>query len=105
MEKTILVFGRERHTNDGRKFMTYSYVHNNKWYEVKFTQKCTKRPLEKGYFDLTFDTNNIAVETSTRNGKVYQIMWIRDLKNYLPNELKNKELLEKREKALAELFD
>lgn len=105
MEKTILIYGRERTTKDGRKFITYSYVHNDTWFEVKFTRKCEIRPMNKGYYNLTIDTDNVAVEKSTRDTKTYLILWIRELKSFAINEEKNKELLEKREKALAEVFD
>lgn len=105
MEKTILIYGREKVTKDGRKFMTYSYVHNDKWYEVKFTRKCEIRPMNKGYYDLTIDTDKVSIEKSTRNEKEYLILWIRELKSFVANEIKNKELQEKREKALADVFD
>ena len=106
MKRTLLIYSRERHSKDGtRAFLTYSYVHNNTWYEVKFTKKCAIKPTDLGYLDLVIDDKDISIERSKRNDKVYNIIWVKKVISFNVNEEKNKELEEKKAKALADLFD
>ena len=52
MTKTLTIYSKEKKTKDGKTFLVFSYVKNDKWYDVRFTQKCSLRPTEKGYIDI-----------------------------------------------------
>ena len=105
MTKKLTIYSKEKKTTDGKAFLVYSYVKNDKWYDVRFTKKCSLRPIEKGYIDIEVEDKDISVQTKKFDDKVKNILWINRLVSYSVNIEKNDELAKRKADAIAELFD
>lgn len=109
MQKTLTIYVREKATKEGRRFYTYSYVHNSKFYDVKFGKACLSRPNSKGYYDIEVDTKDLSVQEKKTivndKEKITNILWIKNLINLKVNEEKNAELEAKKLAKINELFD
>ena len=105
MTKTLTIYSKEKKTKDGKTFLVFSYVKNDKWYDVRFTQKCSLRPTEKGYVDIEVDEKDVSIQTKKFDDKVKNICWINRVLSYAVNIAKNDELAKRKADAIAELFD
>ena len=70
--RELLVYAKELTTKDGnRKFLVYSTKIGDKYFDVKFSSKCNKRPTSVGYFDVLVE------EYFTKpNGEYNDILWV-----------------------------
>lgn len=105
MTKTLTIYSKEKKTKDGKTFLVFSYVKNDKWYDVRFTQKCSLRPTEKGYIDIEVDDKDVSIQIKKLDDKVKNICWINRVLSYSVNIAKNDELAKRKADAIAELFD
>lgn len=108
MIKTITIFGRQRTKKDGKtKFLTWSYSKQlkngeRKFFEVKFTQACGNRPAKEGFWKLTLESTNASIEK--RNGKLNDILWIKEVEEFEEDKETLQELRERQAKELEEVL-
>lgn len=104
MTKTLTIYSKEKKTKDGKTFLVFSYVKNDMWYDVRFTQKCSIRPTEKGYIDIEVDDKDVSIQIKKLHDKVKNICWINRVLSCSVNIAKNDELAKRKADAIAELF-
>ena len=102
MEKKIRIYGREIKTNDGKKFVTFSYTNDGEnFFKVKFTQSCENKPKqERGYYLIVVDTDNISLQKD----EFGTIMWIRECSKCVRDYDYEKELEANRKAEVEAIF-
>ena len=86
------------------KFIACTTKIGDKWYKVKFPQKCEGAPKEKGLYDLTINFDNCSIERgkpytskSGKKGISNDTIWVRkidSLRAYTEEDYKAKTRLE-----------
>lgn len=107
--KKIRVYGKEKETEDGKKFVDYSFKNSkDEFYQVKFTKDCTTQPRAKGYFLIEVDEKNINLQhkKQLKDGfKPNDVLWIKEVKSCVEDVDYTRELQEKFLKELDMLLD
>lgn len=104
-EKTLTIYTKEKKSRDGKIFRVSNYLApNGKWYDVKFTAKCGVYPVNNGFNDVKLNTKDISIQHKKINDVEKNIIWVRKVTEIVENTEKNKELEQKRNAEIDDLF-
>lgn len=116
MEKTIRIYGAEKSTQDGKKFIKWSYTKDGKkFYEVHFTKECAV-PSKRGYYLVTVDLKDVNIKkskqktfTNDETGEVItiqpnDIMWVKQVNKFVSDTEYEAELEKKRLDDLSNIL-
>lgn len=106
MKQTIRVYTRELSMKDDskKKFVTHSYTKDGvKFYQVKFGLTAIASPKTKGYWLVELEKETCSIQPSKIDGR-NDILWIHDVYSVVKDEEYEKELEERRQRQLDDVF-